>query len=224
LLCNDAEPKRLHRRRQQQPHKVYQSAEKDYYRMKQTDLDTERLESRMLRKKEYRNREVRNWFLSLAIAVVIALTVRFFVFEFIRVDGESMYPTLFTNEYVFMEKVTYWFSEPKRGDIIICSYPGHTDTYVKRVIGIEGDEIAVKDGVLYLNGEANYDYFTDKMDKEVSPFIVPENHVYVMGDNRNASMDSRDNSVGALPDSMVQGKAVFVIWPLNQMHGLYPSS
>ncbi len=192
--------------------------------MKQTDLDTERLESRMLRKKEYRNREVRNWFLSLAIAVVIALTVRFFVFEFIRVDGESMYPTLFTNEYVFMEKVTYWFSEPKRGDIIICSYPGHTDTYVKRVIGIEGDEIAVKDGVLYLNGEANYDYFTDKMDKEVSPFIVPENHVYVMGDNRNASMDSRDNSVGALPDSMVQGKAVFVIWPLNQMHGLYPSS
>ena len=64
--------------------------------------------------------------------------LRFFVFEFIRVDGESMQPTLYTDEYVFMEKVTYWFSEPQRGDIIICSYPGHTDTYVKRVIGNGG--------------------------------------------------------------------------------------
>ena len=142
--------------------------------MKQTDMGMEQHpESRMLRKKESRGRELRGWFLSLAIAVTIALTLRFFVFEFIRVDGESMYPTLFTNEYVFMQKVTYWFSEPKRGDIIICSYPNHTDTYVKRVIGLEGDVIAVTDGVLYINGEANYDYFKDRMNKELSPVTVP---------------------------------------------------
>ena len=193
--------------------------------MKQTDRDAEQHpESRMVRKKEFRSREFRGWLISLAIAVAIALALRLFVFEFIRVEGESMEPTLFTNEFVFMEKVTYRFAEPRRGDIIICLYPGHADTYVKRVIGVSGDIIAVTDGVLYINGEANSDYFADRMNREVRPVTVPEGHVFVMGDNRNYSMDSRDESIGALPDSMVLGRAVFVIWPLNQIHGLYPPS
>ena len=176
--------------------------------------------TRMMLKKEYRNREFWGWVLSLAAAVAIALMLRFFVFEFIRVDGESMQPTLYTDEYVFMEKVTYWFSEPQRGDIIICSYPGHTDTYVKRVIGMEGDRIRITNGVLYINDVANYDYFADAMNSDMDEVTVPENHVFVMGDNRNASMDSTNPSIGALPDSMVQGKALFVIFPLDNIHGL----
>ena len=176
--------------------------------------------SRMGLKKEYRIREAWGWVFSLVAAVVIALLLRFFVFEFIRVDGESMQPTLYTDEYVFMEKVTYWFSEPQRGDIIICSYPGHTDTYVKRVIGMAGDRIRITDGVLYINDVANYDYFSGIMNSDMDEVTVPENHVFVMGDNRNASMDSTSPSIGPLPDSMVQGKALFVIWPLDNIHGL----
>ena len=183
--------------------------------------DTDGVEkTRMELKKEYRAREFWSWALSLAAAVVIALMLRFFVFEFIRVDGESMQPTLYTDEYVFMEKVTYWFSEPQRGDIIICSYPGHTDTYVKRVIGMEGDRIRITDGVLYINDVANYDYFEGVMNNDLDEVTVPENHVFVMGDNRNASMDSTSPSIGPLPDSMVQGKALFVIWPFKNVHGL----
>ena len=192
--------------------------------MKQTENKAERPdtleESRMLRKKESQRREFRGWILSLTAAVVIALILRFFVFEFIRVDGESMMPTLLDEEYVFMEKVTYWFSEPQRGDIIICSYPNRTDTYVKRVVGIEGDVIEVSGGVLYINGEPNDDYFQGAMNNDLSPVTVPEDHVFVMGDNRNASMDSTNSSIGPLPYSMVQGKALFIIWPPANIKGL----
>ncbi len=177
-------------------------------------------ESRMTRKKQYQARERWSWAFSLLAALAIALTLRFFVFEFIRVEGESMMPTLLDEEYVFMEKVTYWFSEPQRGDIIICSYPNHTDTYVKRVIGMGGDRIRVTDGVLYINDVANYDYFNGVMNYDMAEVMVPEDHVFVMGDNRNASMDSTNPSIGPLPDSMVQGKALFIIWPVDQMHGL----
>jgi signal peptidase I len=177
-------------------------------------------DSRMLRKKEYQRREARGWFFSLLAAVAIALTLRFFVFEFIRVDGESMQPTLHTNEYVFMEKVTYWFSQPQRGDIVICSYPHSTDTYVKRVIGVGGDRVRVTGGVLYINDAAHFDYFADVMYNDMNEVTVPADHVFVMGDNRNASMDSTNSSIGALPLRMVQGKALFVIWPLDNMHGL----
>lgn len=182
-----------------------------------TDLTEE---SRMVRKKESQKREFRGWVFSLCAAVVIALMLRFFVFEFIRVEGESMLPTLYTNEYVFMEKVTYWFSEPQRGDIIICSFPNRTDTFVKRVIGIGGDVIEVSGGIVYINGEPHSEYFSGTMNTDMSPVTVPENHVFVMGDNRNASMDSTNSSIGPLPDSMVKGKALFVIWPLDNIHGI----
>jgi signal peptidase I len=184
------------------------------------DVEDEEEQSRVMRKKEYRQREAKGWIISLAAAIVIALALRFFVFEFIRVEGPSMQPTLYTNEYVFMERVTYWFNEPQRGDIIICYFPDRTDTYVKRVIGVEGDVLEIRGGVLYLNGEPNYDYFQDPMIHELNPVTVPDNCVFVMGDNRNASMDSTDSSVGALPYRMVLGKALFVIWPFDNIHGL----
>jgi len=151
--------------------------------------------------------------------VIVALGLRFFVFEFVRVDGDSMQPTLQTDEYVFMERVTYWFSEPRRGDIVICLYPNRTDTYVKRVIGEAGDEIRITGGVLYINGEPNTDYFNEPM-YDMEPVMVPDDHVFVMGDNRNASMDSTNSSVGPLPYEMILGKALFVIWPFDKISGL----
>lgn len=177
-------------------------------------------ESRMQRKAEIKKSETQGWIISLAAAVVIALLLRFFVFEFIRVDGSSMEPTLYTNEYVFMEKVTYWFGSPQYGDIVICSYPQRTETFVKRVIGTEGDTIEVRDGTLYINGTADTKYYSSYINYEMAPTIVPEDTVFVMGDNRNASMDSTNSSIGPLPYNMILGEAVFVIWPFDRLHGL----
>ena len=185
-----------------------------------TDAEDNREEiSRMQRKTQEQRREFWGWVISLVAAVAIALALRFFVFEFIRVDGDSMLPTLHTNEYVFMEKVTYWFEEPRYGDIVICYYPHRTETFVKRIIGTPGDTIEIRDGTLYINGVPDTTYFSGYLEHSMEPVTVPEHSVFVMGDNRNASMDSTNGSIGPLPVSMILGRAVFVIWPLDQIRG-----
>lgn len=179
-------------------------------------------ESRVERKKEYKKKETKGWIVSMVLAVVIALTLRFFVFEFIRVEGQSMEPTLIDNEYVFMQKVSYYFDGPKHGDIVICAFPNRTETFVKRVVGVEGDVIRITNGTLYINGEANYEHY-DKatgIDHDMAELTVAEDAVFVMGDNRNHSMDSSNSSVGVLDEDMIFGKAEFVLWPLNMIHGL----
>ena len=189
----------------------------------ETEEEEYEVASRMQRKASVatnRKREAVGWVISLVAAVAIALALRFFVFEFIRVDGESMEPTLKTDEYVFMEKVTYWFEEPKFGDIVICYYPHRAETFVKRVIGTEGDTIEIKGGTLFINNEADTTYFSGYLEHDLAPVVVPENSVFVMGDNRNASMDSTNSSIGPLSYDMILGKALFVIWPFDKMQGL----
>lgn len=180
--------------------------------------------SRTQSKAEYKKRERRSWFLLVLSAAVIALCIRLFVFEFVRVDGSSMEQTLHNNEFVFMERVTYWFREPAYGDVIICTYPNEPGkTFVKRVIGTEGDELKIANGVLYINDEpayAEYAYFNGFAGhtRSFGPIVIPEDCIFVMGDNRNVSMDSRD--IGPLHKDRVRGKAPLVIWPLNDIRGL----
>ena len=175
--------------------------------------------TRMDLKKDYKKQETRGWIFSIALAVVVALLLRFFVFEFIRVDGRSMEPTLYSDEYVFMEKVSYWFEEPQCGDIVICSFPHRSETFVKRVIGTEGDVLRITDGILYINDVPNTEYFSGAIHEDMAPVTVSEDCVFVMGDNRNNSQDSR--VVGELGYDMLLGRAVFVLWPLNQMQTLH---
>ncbi len=186
--------------------------------MKTGPTDNEETLSDAKQNKQNRNRETASWVFSLLAAVVIAFALRLFIFEFIHVDGPSMQPTLQDEEYVFMEKVTYWFSQPQRGDIIICRFPHSTKSYVKRVIGIGGDTLSIEGGVLYINGNASNDYFSGLMNNDMETIAVPDGYVFVMGDNRNNSTDSR--VVGALSLDMVQGKAVFVIWPIGNIGGI----
>lgn len=171
-------------------------------------------------KKEYRKREAAGWIISLAAAVIIALILRFFIFEFVRVDGPSMQPVLYKEEYVFMERVSYWFGAPRRGDIIVCSFPDSKDSYIKRVVGLPGDSVKVEDGVLYINGTPNYDYFKGYINIGLEETLVPEDCVIVMGDNRNDSMDSRYPNIGPIPYDNIQGKAAFIIWPVDKVQGL----
>ncbi len=182
--------------------------------------DGESAQTRMRLKKEFNKREAIGWIVSLAAAVIIALALRLFVFEFVRVDGPSMQPILYKNEYVFMERVSYWFRSPQRGDIIICSFPDSKDTYIKRVVGLPGEKIKVEGGVLYIDGTPNYDYFAGTHNEDTGEFTVPEDNVAVMGDNRNDSTDSRKPYVGPIPYGKILGKADFIIWPFDKMSGL----
>ena len=165
------------------------------------------------------SRSFRNvsFLLYIALVVLVALTVRSFIAEPIRVDGDSMVPTLMHNEDMLVEKMSYWFSDPQRGDIIICYYPGYTESCVKRVIGLPGETIELKKGELYVNGEhVEQQFDMTPNETDFGPFTVPEGHYFVMGDNRNNSKDSRSPMVGALERKMIKGHVRCVVFPLNK--------
>ena len=166
------------------------------------------------------SRSFRNvsFLLYIALVVLIALTVRSFIAEPTRVDGDSMIPTLVHNEDMFVEKMSYWFEDPMRGDIIICFYPGYTESCVKRVIGLPGETVEVRDGVFYINGNALDEsaYWNDTIIGDMNPVTVGAREVFVVGDNRNGSKDSRNPSVGCIPYAKVVGRVVAVVYPFNE--------
>ncbi len=165
-------------------------------------------------------REIFSWVGCVAGAIVLALLLRIFVFEFVRVKGSSMEPTLEENETVFMEKISVKTGDLKRFDIVIVRYPDRTDTYVKRLIAFAGETVAVKNGVLYVNEEAQPEDYTKEpyMYSDFAETVVPEGCIFVMGDNRNDSLDSR--VVGAISMSEVEGRALFVVFPLSRLGSL----
>ncbi len=158
--------------------------------------------------------------LTVLVAAVIALSVRMFVFEITRVDGPSMLPTLHTDEQILVNKLAYTLgSGPARMDIVICNFPGSSAHFVKRVIGLPGETVAVSNGRVYINGEPlQNDHNTEPMFDSMDPVQVPAGHVFVMGDNRNDSMDSRQ--VGAIPITDIIGRATAVVWPLDELEWL----
>jgi len=162
----------------------------------------------------YRNAE---FLLYIVVVVLVALTIRAFIAEPTRVDGDSMIPTLVHNEDMLVEKMTYWFSDPLRGDIVICFYPGYTESCVKRVIGLPGETVAVKDGVITINGEPidESPYWKGEIIGDVDSVTVGAREVFVVGDNRNGSKDSRNPSVGCIPYAKVVGRVIAVVFPFG---------
>ena len=149
--------------------------------------------------------------------MAVAIFIRTFIFEPVQCIGISMYPTLVGGEGMFTEKLTYTVSAPQRNDIIICRYPYHTEKCVKRVIAVPGDRISISDGAIYLNGErldesAYWDGYIE--DSEMPEVTVPERSLFVVGDNRNHSGDSRH--VGFIPYCQVKGKVRAVMTPFSQ--------
>ena len=163
----------------------------------------------------YRNTE---FFIYILNVVLTALSIRSFLAEPIRVDGDSMIPTLINNEDMLVEKVGYWFHDPARGDMVICFYPGYTESCVKRVIGLPGETVEVRDGVFYINGNALDEsaYWNDTIIGDMNPVTVGAREVFVVGDNRNGSKDSRNPSVGCIPYAKVVGRVVAVVYPFNE--------
>lgn len=177
-----------------------------------------RVETRETNKNE-KNKEIREWIVSIVIAVVLALLIRTFLFEFIRVDGTSMEPTLYTGYQVMVNKVEYRLHPPERGDIIVCQYPGRTANYVKRIVAIENQVVEVHNEKVYIDGKpVEEKYIKGPIFENTVPFTVPVGSVFVMGDNRNDSMDSRDKTVGPISRAMILGKADGIIWPFQAFH------
>ena len=131
---------------------------------------------------------------------------------------DSMIPKLVHNEDMLVEKMSYWFSDPLRGDIIICFYPGYTESCVKRVIGLPGETVAVKDGKIYINDVALDEsaYWSGEIVGNTDPVTVGSREVFVVGDNRNGSKDSRNPTVGSIPYAKIVGRVVAVVYPFNE--------
>lgn len=170
--------------------------------------------------KKERSKNIWGWIIAIGIAVAVAFLVRAFLFEIILVDGPSMQPTLRTDERLAVEKVSRYAGLPERGDIIIVHYPDGTNrNYVKRAIGLPGDTVEIKNSVVYVNGEAlNETYTSPEPYADMEAVVVPEDSVFVMGDNRANSMDSR--IVGPIKHEWIVGHAMAVIFPFNEIRGL----
>mgnify|MGYP003584988351 FL=1 len=166
--------------------------------------------------------EIKDWVVSILIAVVLAFFIRYFIVELYMVEGPSMRPTLVNSERLVVNKFIYRFKQPERGDVLVFRYPRDPSRdFIKRVIAVAGDTIEIKDGRVFLNGQLqNEPYILEKTRSSYSLATVPEGTIFVMGDNRNNSEDSRFKDVGFVPLDMIKGKAVMVFWPLDQMKTL----
>ena len=165
----------------------------------------------------YRRAANSDFIIYLLTLMAVAIFIRTFIFEPVQCIGISMYPTLVGGEGMFTEKLTYTVSAPQRDDIIICRYPYHTEKCVKRVIAVPGDRISISDGAIYLNGERLDEsaYWSGYIeDSEMPEVTVPERSLFVVGDNRNNSGDSRH--VGFIPYWQVKGKVRAVMTPFSQ--------
>ena len=171
---------------------------------------------------------------SFVVDVIIALCLAMILLHFIRptiVKQTSMENTLHENDYMIMSRQAYKNHGPERGDIIIFQSELPNDNgkkgnklLIKRVIGLPGDVLEIKDDQLYINGESYHeDYIRDgytptiDVPAEGESFTVPENSYFCMGDNRAGSIDSRDDSVGCITPDLIIGKVVIRLFPFNKI-------
>ena len=180
--------------------------------------------------------EIYSWIVTLLAAFAIAMVLRMFVFEPIKVDGISMTNTLLDKEIVYVSKLDYLFGDVSRNDVVICRYPNRTgwsfslgagislDNYtlfVKRVVALPGDTVSISGGKLYVNGEMVEDpEHMGSVPRDFAEITLGEDEYFVMGDNRLTSHDSRASDVGPLHRDQIMGKARFVLWPLNRIRGI----
>ncbi|MFZ7132079.1 MAG: signal peptidase I [Eubacteriales bacterium] len=168
-------------------------------------------------KQKRQKSEIREWIESAAIAIILALIIKFFFFEFVLVEGSSMLPTLHNSDRLMVTKIQYYFHEPEFGDIVILNYSESVE-FVKRVIGKEGDTIEIKNSVVYLNNEALEEAYINQEPYSDFPLVViPKDTFFVMGDNRINSRDSRSEDVGFIKKDEIVGKVVFRIYPFDRL-------
>src|SRR5699024_3247023 len=157
------------------------------------------------------------WIKALIFAILLAFFLKTFVFATSIVEGESMEPTLQSGERVIFNKIIYIIGEPSRGDIVIIEHP--FKNYVKRVIGLPGETIRMKDHTLYIDDEKYEQSFITEEAKNntgnFGPITIPEDSYFVMGDHRAISKDSR-NGLGFIDRDDIIGRSEFIIYPFSE--------
>jgi len=159
-------------------------------------------------------KELISWVKTIILAVAIALFIDFGVIVNATVPTGSMKNTIMEGDRVVAFRFSYLFNDPKRGDIVIFDYPdapeGETVLYVKRVIGLPGDTVEVSGGKVYINDEPlEEDYIREDMIGDFGPYIVPDDSYFMMGDNRNDSLDSRYWNDKYVKKDKILGKVIF---------------
>jgi len=161
-----------------------------------------------------------DWIVVIAIALLVAFVVRTFLLAHFVVDGTSMTSTLQSGDRVFVNKMSYRLHDPNRGDVVVLHQPssGVERDLIKRVIGLPGEEIEVRSCNVLIDGRLlNEPYLANTPEErtdcggDTAPQLIPDGHVFVMGDNRGGSQDSR--ALGPIPTSELVGRAFVVFWP-----------
>ena len=152
-------------------------------------------------------------------AAVLALLIMTFVARAFTVDGPSMLPTLHDGERLMVEKLTYRFREPERGEIVVFRYPADPrEHFIKRIVGIPGDVVEIRAGRVYINGSPLEEpYVATPTWGHFGPVRVPPGRYFVLGDNRSNSEDSRYPQVGFVPRSYLEGRALWRFWPPSRV-------
>ena len=165
---------------------------------------------------------IREFFDSVVVAFVIAIIIRTFFLGVYKIPSESMLETLQVGDHILVNKLSYLFTKPKHDDIVVFEYPVEPDKdYIKRVIGIPGDVIEIKDKYVYRNGEKlnpNYVVYQEPFNftgiqNNIKKFTVPENMYFMLGDNRDNSLDSR--FWGFVDEKDIVGRAFIIYWSWN---------
>jgi signal peptidase I len=172
-----------------------------------------------------RGRQIIELLVLVAAALALALLVQTFLVKAFYIPSESMVPTLNKNDRVLVNKLSYKLHDVNRGDIVVFKAPEGEESgvkdLVKRVVGLPGDNLAFRDGAVYVNGELlEEDYLpegtvTSQTCNVATEVTVPGNSYWMMGDNRQASKDSR--CFGAIPEGDIVGRVFFKMWPLSDL-------
>ena len=158
---------------------------------------------------------------TLIVAFVLAQLIMVSVAQAFQVEQYSMEPTLLPRDRVLVDKLTYRFREPHRGDIVVLKYPlNHQRNYIKRIVALPGDRVEIRNGHLYINNSSVQEvYINGQPSGDYGPEAVPDGSYFVLRDNRNNSEDSR--AFGFLNRSQVVGQAVLIYWPPQRMRVLH---
>jgi signal peptidase I len=172
------------------------------------------------------HRELRTWARDLVVALGLAVVIIVFFYQPVKVEGTSMAPLLADQERIFINKFVYRLEPIERGDVVVFWYPlDQTKSFIKRVVGLPGDEVEIRGGRVYINDVALDEPYVPPEYSDRSaygPVRIPSDEYFVMGDHRISSNDSR--IFGPVPGGFIYGKAVFAYWPMTQFGTLTASA
>ena len=155
---------------------------------------------------------------TILLAGIIVFLLNTFIVQLYWIPSPSMEPTLFVGDRVVVSKMSYWSKEPERGDIVVFKFPKDTKiNLIKRIIGLPGETLSVKDNRVYINNEALSETYvpTQKNIPDFGPVLIPQGQYFMMGDNRDNSADSR--VWGFVTEELIRGKANYIYWPFGRV-------